>query len=183
MAGSAAERATALRPVVEAARAEVARLQARAGELEQWAHGHYVNGDAEAGDKAHAELTEVRTQVAAAEARVETLVAAEQAVSRQAQRDEYVGQLAVAEEQLAATLDERDRQLAVIMPTLSAAKAAILAAEAAEAAARRVDGEAAGLRSAIAGEPATVFRSNHNRVEVLLGPSALLRSVRNAVEF
>lgn len=177
MPKSAAERASALGPAVEAARQRVGELQSRTAELREWAHGHYVNGDADKGDAAHEELAAVQRDLGVAEAKLATLLEAEQVVSRERQTDERRQRIAEVKAQLAVALAERDERLAEIRPAAAAAKAAIRAARAAERAAVLLDAERAGLEDAIAGRGAQIYRSNLPRVATVVDASHLLVAI------
>lgn len=179
MAATASERLSKLAPVINDARQQVADLSARVVELTAWAKGHYANGDAEQGDSAHADIARVRAELTAAEERLTTLVEAEQVVSREGQREEDQERLAGVQARLEAALDERDRQMAAIFPTLAAVKVAIKQARANDELVKILDGERAGLESAIAGRPMQPHRSMLGRVAGVIDASRLLLDVEH----
>lgn len=168
MARTAAERGDQLQGHLDAARGQVSDLAGRLSTLEARAREHYVGADAAAGDAAHAEADALRSPLATAQARLSALEEAALAVAQERQQEAVEARLAGLEAAIAEAAETSRRELATVLPAVSAAKRALQAALSAEDLARTLDAERHALDHQMAGRQWTRFYSNHGSVRGLI---------------
>lgn len=125
---SARERATALQPSLDAARTEVAQLEAALKAAEQRAHDAYAAGDVPGGDAAHAEAAATKPRLEAARAHLETLAGAAEVVAKDKHREELEDRLEAARKAAEIAVAEAEMHAAEVKPLMSAARRELVTA-------------------------------------------------------
>ena len=162
---TAAERAPALGPVVAAARKEVAEIDGRIAAAEAEARAAYAAGNIAGGDAASERARDLAASAPRLREHLQTLEAAERAVLVERQAEEHRARRDMLAKTEQMELEEAERQFAMVWPHIRAARAALLAALAAEHRACRADLDRQHAEHAL-GERETVgSRSRHRRLE------------------
>jgi len=179
---SAQERAAALAPLLAEARSRANDLQAEIRTHEADAHDSYVRGDTGAGDASHEKAAALRPLLGAATARVQTLEQAARALSEAAQREAGDARVAAMRGALEQALTEMREHAAQVWPAVTAAKAELKQAQAAEGRARRLEGELRQLEASLAGRTHTGWQPGTSDVRAMVESSRLLTGLLHSDE-
>ncbi len=174
---SARERASALQPHLDQARADVAELEATVKTAGQRAHDAYAAGDVPGGDAAHAETMAARPLLETALARLETFQKAAGVVAADRQREEMMGRLEDARKAAEIAVSEMQLHAAEVRPLLSAGRRELVTAQGYESQARRKQAEVFELEVQLGLRQRARFSAGANTVTAMIESMPHLRDL------
>lgn len=165
---SAYERESALRPVLEGARRELAALEAERQGHDAAAHAAYVAGDVAEGDARHEKVVALRPALEAAAVKVTTLEQAADVIAADRQREDTEAQLARVTAAYEQAVNQTHRHLAEVAPAAAAARTELRQAMGYEESARRLEMQKQELEAGLGLTSITRAKANFNPVTAAL---------------